>query len=163
MLRDRYYLGFEYDGIEYPGRHEPLIEPELFDRVQRVLYVERGAGTRQRHHEHYLKRTIWRDRCTRRLILRPSTSKTGRQYFYFICRGVQARDCDLPALPVWKVEKAVEAHYTHIQVPHTDRETIEHLMNQAAEESQETTTQLRTQLTKHLKDSDAAGAALAGR
>ncbi len=98
MLRDRYYLGFiEYDGIEYPGRHEPLIEPELFERVQRVLYSERGAGTRQRHHEHYLKGTVWCDRCKRRLILRPSTSKTGRQYFYFICRGVQERDCDLPA------------------------------------------------------------------
>ena len=155
MLRDRYYLGFiDYDGIEYPGRHEPLIDPELFDRVQRVLYAERGAGTRQRHHEHYLKGTLWCDRCTRRLILRPSTSKTGRQYFYFICRGIQQRDCDLPALPVWKVEKAVEAHYTHIQVPQADRETIEHLMNQAAEESQETATQLRTQLTKHLKELD---------
>ncbi|MGH3923033.1 MAG: recombinase family protein, partial [Pseudonocardiaceae bacterium] len=74
MLRDRYYLGYiTYDGIEYPGRHEPLITPELYDKVQKVLYTERNAGTRNRVHDHYLKGTIWCARCRRRLILRPST------------------------------------------------------------------------------------------
>ena len=38
VLRDRYYLGFvSYKGEEYPGRHEPLVTPELFARVQAVL------------------------------------------------------------------------------------------------------------------------------
>jgi site-specific DNA recombinase len=56
MLRDRYYLGFvTYDGIEYSGRHQALINPDLFDRVQKVLYVDRNAGTRERVHDHYLK------------------------------------------------------------------------------------------------------------
>jgi site-specific DNA recombinase len=56
MLRDRYYLGYiTYDGIEYPGRHEPLIDLELFEKVQKVLYAERNAGTRERVHDHYLK------------------------------------------------------------------------------------------------------------
>ena len=155
MLRDRYYLGYvEYDGIEYPGRHHPLIDPELFDRVQRILYAERGAGTRQRHHEHYLKGTDWCGRCQRRLILRPSTSKTGRQYFYFICRGIQDHTCDLPALPVWKVEKAVEAHYTHVHITPADRATIERLATEAVHDSKETTAQLRKQLTTHLKELD---------
>ncbi|MBB5153332.1 recombinase family protein [Saccharopolyspora phatthalungensis] len=38
MLRDRYYLGYiTYRGEELPGRHEPIIEQDLFDRVQAVL------------------------------------------------------------------------------------------------------------------------------
>lgn len=151
MLRDRYYLGYiTYDGIEYPGRHEPLITPELFERVQKVLYTERNAGTRERVHDHYLKGTIFCARCRRRLILRPSTSKTGRLYFYYICRGVQEGDCDLPALPLHKVEHAVTQHYTQISISEQHRKTLENLAVSATEGSKETTAKLRTSLRAQL-------------
>jgi site-specific DNA recombinase len=155
MLRDRYYLGYiTYDGIEYPGRHEPLINPELFDRVQKVLYVERNAGTRERVHDHYLKGTIWCARCRRRLILRPSTSKTGQRYFYYICRGVQEADCDLPALPLHKVEHAVTEHYSQISINRKHRETLENLALSAADDSKESTAKLRASLRAQLTELD---------
>jgi site-specific DNA recombinase len=49
LLQDRYYLGYvTYEGVEYKGRHEPLVSQEqsqeLFDRVQRVLQNERQSG-----------------------------------------------------------------------------------------------------------------------
>lgn len=35
MLKNPYYTGVVvFRGIQYPGRHEPIISPELFDRVQ---------------------------------------------------------------------------------------------------------------------------------
>ncbi|CAN0307727.1 unnamed protein product, partial [Phaeothamnion confervicola] len=38
LLRDPYYIGMvPYKGEVYPGRHEPLISPELFERVQQVM------------------------------------------------------------------------------------------------------------------------------
>jgi hypothetical protein len=38
MLSNRYYLGMvTFKGVEYQGRHQPLIPPMLFDRVQEVL------------------------------------------------------------------------------------------------------------------------------
>jgi hypothetical protein len=38
MLRDRDYLGFiDYNGEEFPRRHEPLVTAELFAKVQSVL------------------------------------------------------------------------------------------------------------------------------
>ncbi|MGH8571175.1 MAG: recombinase family protein, partial [Gammaproteobacteria bacterium] len=155
MLRDRYYLGYiTYDGIEYPGRHEPLITAELFDKVQKVLYTDRNAGTRQRVHDHYLKGAVWCARCRRRLILRPSTSKTGQVYFYYICRGVQEADCDLPALPLHKVEHAVTNHYTRISISPRHRETLENLAASAADDSKETTTKLRATLRKQLAELD---------
>jgi site-specific DNA recombinase len=155
MLRDRYYLGYvTYDGIEYPGRHEPLIELELFEKVQKVLYAERNAGTRERVHDHYLKGTVWCARCGRRLILRPSTSKTGRRYFYYICRGVQEGDCDLPALPLHKVEHAVTEHYSQISISQRHRETLESLAVSAADDSQDATAKLRASLRKQLTELD---------
>src|SRR5262249_8216082 len=49
LLRSRYYLGYvTYNGVEYQGRHQPLITHELFDRVQEVLRTMPGAGTRTR-------------------------------------------------------------------------------------------------------------------
>jgi hypothetical protein len=155
MLRDRYYLGYiTYNGIEYPGRHEPLIDQELFDKVQKVLYTDRNAGTRERVHDHYLKGTIFCARCRRRLILRPSTSKTGRRYFYYICRGVQETDCDLPALPLHKVEHAITQHYSHISISERHRKTLENLATSAADDSKETTTKLRASLRAQLTELD---------
>jgi len=64
MLRDRYYIGYvTYKGVEYQGRHEPLVTEELFDRAQRVLDSHAGSGTRQRTHHHYLKGVVWCARC----------------------------------------------------------------------------------------------------
>jgi site-specific DNA recombinase len=49
VLRDRYYLGLvTYKGEEYPGRHESLITPELFARVQTELDSHAAAGVRRR-------------------------------------------------------------------------------------------------------------------
>ncbi len=156
MLRDRYYIGFvRFDGIEYEGRHETFIDPELFERVQRVLYVERNAGTRQRHHDHYLKGSLWCHRSRHRVVLRPSTGKSGRQYFYFICRGLVVRECDLPSIPVAEVERAVEAHYATIGISASEREAIERLALAAVRGSQESAAAVRTQLTKRLVELDA--------
>ncbi|AOX46829.1 recombinase family protein [Microbacterium sp. BH-3-3-3] len=49
MLRDRYYPGeIAYKDEIYKGRHEPLIETSLFDRVQTVLDTRGVAGERRR-------------------------------------------------------------------------------------------------------------------
>jgi site-specific DNA recombinase len=155
MLRDRYYLGYvTHDGIEYQGRHEPLIDPELFERVQKVLQTDRIAGTRDRVHDHYLKGTIWCARCRRRLILRPSTSATGRRYFYYICRGLQEGGCKLPSLPVEKVERAVIDHYSRISIPAQHRKTLETLAQEVSTDSAATTSNLRHQLSAQLEDLD---------
>ena len=116
ILSDRYYLGLvEYQGEEYPGRHPQLVTPELFDRVQRVLALHGGGGTRARQHHHWLKGLIWCARCGKRLIVTPGRGNGGT-YFYFLCRGRQARTCDQPYLKVHDVEQAVEQHYATVRL-----------------------------------------------
>lgn len=52
LLRDRYYLGYvTHKGVEYKGRHEPLVDQALFDRVQEILDGHRGGGMRARIHK----------------------------------------------------------------------------------------------------------------
>jgi site-specific DNA recombinase len=114
VLRDRYYLGFvEYEGIEYQGRHEALVTPELFGRVQKVLDSHQGAGTRTRTHNHYLKGVLWCARCEHRFIVQRARGNGG-EYFYFFCRGRQEGLCGAPYLNVHAVEQAVLDHYATV-------------------------------------------------
>ncbi len=156
MLQDRYYLGYvEWGGVEYQGKHEPLIAQELFDRVQRVLLAERGGGNRERTHNHYLKGVVWCERCKRRLIVMRGKNKRGDLYFYYLCRGRQDRSgCDLPYLSVAKVEKAVAAHYATVRLPQDFCERVTALMDDAAESKQATARQLRGSIEKELAELD---------
>jgi hypothetical protein len=61
MLRNPYYIGIvTYKGVQYPGRHQPLICPAVFERVQAVLDAHNTAGERHRTHHHYLKGSVLR-------------------------------------------------------------------------------------------------------
>ena len=131
LLRDRYYLGIvSYDGQEYPGRHQPLIEPELFARVQRLLDLRGGNGTRQRQHDHYLKGSLWCARCGRRLILTQARGNGGT-YGYFLCRGRQLQACTLPYLAVDIVSRAVERHYAGVRLSATFQDRVRHQLDEA--------------------------------
>jgi site-specific DNA recombinase len=49
MLKNRFYLGFfRWQGVEYKGHHDPLIDFPLFQRVQDV-FTGRNKGKRRKH------------------------------------------------------------------------------------------------------------------
>ena len=150
MLQDRYYLGYvEWDGVEYSGKHEPLIDQELFDRVPRVLLAVCGGGNRERTYNHYLKGVVWCDRCKRRLIVARGKNKKGDLYFYYLCRGRQDRSgCDLPYLSAAKVELAVAAHYATVRLPEDFCQRAATVMDEAVATKQATARQLRESIEK---------------
>ncbi len=46
-----------------PGRHEPIVDQHLFDRVQAVFDARTTSGERRRVHHHYLKGTLYCGHC----------------------------------------------------------------------------------------------------
>ncbi|MEC3976233.1 recombinase family protein [Amycolatopsis sp. H20-H5] len=155
MLRDRYYIGkVIYKGIEYQGRHDPLITSELFDRVQRTLDAHSGSGTRERKHPHYLKGLVWCGRCQYRYIIMPGRGNGG-EYFYFTCRGRQQKMCDQPYIPVDVMEKAVEQHYTHaVILPEDLRANVRAGVEAAVANHFELSDDMRGQFTRQLEKLD---------
>jgi DNA invertase Pin-like site-specific DNA recombinase len=157
ILSDRYYCGYvTHDGIEYPGRHQPLVSEELFDRVQHVLRSEHGGGTRHRTHKHYLKGRLWCQRCHRRLLL-AKASGNGGTYLYYFCSGRQTKACDLPYLPVdgpRGVEHAVSAHWATVTLDRDFCTQISALADTIMADEQGTTTELRRQLKARITQLD---------
>src|SRR6266545_7038539 len=158
MLRSRYYIGkVIYKGIEYQGRHEPLISEELFDRVQRVLDAHSGSGTRQRQHHHYLKDDVWCGRCGDRFIIMPGRGNGGT-YFYFMCRGRQKKTCDHPYVPVDVMEQGIEQHYSvvaeSIILPPELRTKIRAGVTAAVAEQYELSDDLRDRFNRQLDKLD---------
>lgn len=121
LLRDRYYLGYvTYQGEEIQGRHEPLIDEDLFDRVQERLNSRSAAKERRRVHHHYLKGSLFCGRCQRagrvqRMIIQRTLNSKGAEYLYFFCRNRQNNTCNAPHINAALVEDAVERHYTTIR------------------------------------------------
>jgi site-specific DNA recombinase len=105
VLQNRYYIGWvRYKGAETRGTHPPLISDELFAQVAAMLKAHANSGERLRQHPHYLKGTVYCQRCESRLCLMCAK----RAYLYFFCLGRQRRNgCTLPYATACDLEEAV--------------------------------------------------------
>ena len=155
LLRDRYYLGYvTYKGEEYQGRHEPIVDEELFLRVQRVLEGRTVARERDRVHRHYLKGTLWcgpcHDRGDERRMILARAKGNGGTYFYFFCRGRQDGTCREPYLAVESVEDAVEHHHETLSFSTEFLTRVRRQLDETLADSQHATNLHRGQLKKEL-------------
>ena len=113
-----YYKGVVvYHGVEYPGKHIPLVSAEIFSRVQEVLAAHSVSGERHWKHEHYLKGTVFCSKCGGRLSLTHATGNGGA-YVYFYCLGRKAngQSCWQKALQVELVEERVEEFWQGVRI-----------------------------------------------
>ncbi len=130
VLRDPYYLGMvTYKGQVYPGRHEALVSPELFERVQRVIDARMRRTQRDIVHTHFLRAMLRCGRChaagrDRQLIYSRATNAHGTEYEYFLCAGRQDGTCDLPHLPVALVEDALVREVQALQLTPDEIKTM---------------------------------------
>ncbi|HEY1831338.1 MAG TPA: recombinase family protein [Acidimicrobiales bacterium] len=155
LLRDPYYIGFvTYKGETYPGRHEPLISADLFDRVQDVLAERGGRGARQRRHHHYLKGSLWCGRChdsghDARVIFQWSNGHGGK-YLYFFCLRRQQHHCDAPYIEGDALEAAVLDYYGSLRLPSEVIQGVRDLMQEMLAEEKAAAKLLHEQLAKEM-------------
>ena len=128
MLHNAYYVGIvEYRGRRVPGRHDPLIDRETFDRVQLLLAARSVAGDRPSKHEHYLRGSLYCADCGGRLLYTKNRGKGGL-YEYFSCTNRHSRRiggrCHSPHFPAHLVERAVEEHYRTVRLTKEVRDSI---------------------------------------
>ncbi|HEY4894757.1 MAG TPA: recombinase family protein [Solirubrobacteraceae bacterium] len=121
MLRNPYYMGIvAWNGQRYPGKHEPLVDEDTFDKVQGLLSAANIKGERPQKHEHYLRGTVVCDECLGRLLYGRHRGRSGRQYDYFCCNNRAVRrhkiQCSSGHYSVETVEQRVEELYRTVRL-----------------------------------------------
>ena len=156
VLRDRYYLGYvNYKGVEYAGRHEPLVTEDLFERVNRLLNAKSCSGERERVHQHYLKGSVWCGECHKhsresRLIVQRAVGRRGGEYFYFFCRGRQRSFCQAPYISYEGIEDAVASNYQTVRFTAQFQERVRGILGRTLADEQGANRLLRQQLNVQL-------------
>jgi DNA invertase Pin-like site-specific DNA recombinase len=124
VLANPVYVGIvEWNGVQHPGTHEPLVSPEVFRRVQELLGARAARGTRERKHPHYLKGLLYCGVCGQRLSVQHSKGR----YTYFFCLG-QKNDptgtCRERYVAADDLEAQVADLYQRIQLPESWAERL---------------------------------------
>jgi len=126
LLRHPYYKGVvQFQGVEYAGKHEPLVDEETWQTVQAVLGSHR-SGERERMHNHLLKSTVVCGQCGSRLLVQNTKNGKGVLYPYFICaRRQRLHDCSFKAVLIEVVEMQIQEVYRRLYVSEADWQEIE--------------------------------------
>ena len=150
ILANPVYIGVvEWNGVQYPGTHEPLVDPEVFRRVQELLAARAARGTLERKHPHYLKGLLYCGVCGRRLSIQHSKGRNT----YFFCLGQKndlAGTCREPYVVADDLEAQVEHLYRRIQLPESWAERLREEMAAEIEERQASDVAQRALLTSQL-------------
>ena len=139
ILTNPYYKGtIMYNGVEYPGAHPVIVEPELWDTVQTVLSSHMN-GERTREHPHFLKGSIFCGECGSRMIVTYAKNRAGTVYPYFVCSGRHGKrtDCKLKAILIEEVEQKIEQIYEHYSFPPEIRQPLEEQVRAAVNRERE--------------------------
>jgi DNA invertase Pin-like site-specific DNA recombinase len=127
ILRNPYYCGIvTYVGVEYPGTHELLVEPALWQRVQDALTARRNTSTRDVH-THYLKGLLKCGECGASMMFNRTRNNHGRLYFYFVCLGRHSgrTTCMLKAQQVHLIEDVVRDLIGRVSLTTQVRQCVE--------------------------------------
>ncbi|MGI9003022.1 MAG: recombinase family protein [Pseudonocardia sp.] len=119
ILRNPYYMGVvTFQGATYEGKHEALVDPETWLRVQDVMQIRAHRGEKERKHPHYLRGSIYCGSCGERLIYSRNTGRGGT-YEYYICgkKRVRSLNCPSSAVRLEKIEAGIAALYQQLQLP----------------------------------------------
>ena len=130
ILRHPYYKGIvTFQGVEYAGKHEPLVDSQTWQTVQTIL-ASRRYGERQRIHNHFLKSTVVCGQCGARLSVQNAKNSKGTIYPYFVCaRRCRLHDCAFTAVLIDVVEDRMSDLYRAIELSAEDRAQIEHYLH----------------------------------
>ena len=150
LLRHPFYKGVvRYKGLEYPGRHQAIVDPTTWQKVQDVLSAKDRSGEKTREHPHYLKGSLY-CHCGFRMIVSHSRGRHGTVYPYFCCLGRHGKHntCTKQAVLIETIEANVQDLYTRVQLAPELRDAIEQILIEELEAISEEARLERSSLEK---------------
>ena len=95
LLSNKRYIGvYLYKGKETPGGMPRILDDDLFYRVQSMMNKNKNAPARTHGEGEYLLTTkLFCGHCKEMMVGYGGTSKTGRQYHYYMCKNTRRKKC----------------------------------------------------------------------
>ena len=108
MLSNPFYAGIiVWGGHTYPGKHEPMIRLDEFDRVRALL--ARPVSVKPRTYEFAFTGMIRCGRCGRAITAEHKTNNYGARYLYYHCTKRQLGPrCRQPSVEIRSLESQIE-------------------------------------------------------
>ncbi len=148
IFMNPYYKGdVRFQGAVYAGRHEPIVNEVIWQKVQDVM-ASHVVGEKVRDHHHYLKSSVFCGNCGSRLIVHHAVNRHGSVYEYFVCSGRHEKrtDCTSRAINIALVENKIVDHYRTIALSAELRAEIEITLKHELEAGMEQSRRLQHDL-----------------
>jgi len=144
ILKNPFYIGrFNWQGIEYKGAHEPLVSPELLQRVQDTFAGRNKPKYRKHNFAFAGLLTCAHDGCT------VTTELQKGKYVYYRCSHGRGK-CELPYMREQDVSNRLSELLKQIYVPetiaHTIVDSLQGDLNRSEQKRQEQIVALRQRL-----------------
>lgn len=113
ILKNEFYIGkLLWNEKKYIGKHQRLIEDDMFAHVQRVMQVHNQNASRKRKHDFLLRGFVFCSDCGRRLWADVHKKKSGTIFNLYFCPNCK-RDTYVNRE---ELEKQVAGIFTTIQI-----------------------------------------------
>ncbi len=147
MLQNRIYYGdFEWDGVVYTGKHEPLISRLLWQKVQDALGTRLGKNTKLVKHEFAFSGLLSCGHCGCSMV---GEIKKGK-YIYYHCTGFRGK-CGEP----YTHESTLDEQFGKLlQCLEFDAEVLEHMRENIRELGKDKNEQQKRVLDRLRDESD---------
>ena len=95
MLKNRFYIGeFQWGNEIYEGKHEPIIKKDLFNCVQKKIFLNRTYSKPNSKKWFLFKRFLKCGYCGSSMIAENQSGRHGKgNYNYYHCSKTKKRDC----------------------------------------------------------------------
>ena len=120
-LRNTFYWGWmKWGGLEGVGKHEPLIDKQTFNKVQKILSQRGENGIRKRKHNFLLRGFVFCKNCERRYVAEWHYHKKfksrGGKIGYYHCSQVGKRGkCRSKYVQIEDLEKQVKKEVARLE------------------------------------------------
>lgn len=134
ILRNRAYIGeYRYEDIVFEDGIPPLIDKELFERVQKMIdaRIVNKNGNKRTSADYYLTGKLYCGHCGRLVTGLSGTSKQGVTHYYYRCTGRDGREklCGAHNIKKDLLERTVEAAVRELIA---DTEMIDYIIGRCA-------------------------------
>lgn len=109
LLRNEKYIGiYRYKDIVLYDAIPPIVDKEIFDKVQERLNSHKRSSTKSKTNVEYLLTTkLFCGHCKEMLVGISGTSKSKKTYNYYSCNGIRKKICNKKNVPKEYIEDLV--------------------------------------------------------